>query len=279
MKSCFLPKELNGIGTRKFIVDYQKCRSKTDMHWHDCIEIVYVEKGYMRVFFNDKWHELRKGDLVIVPPHQIHYMLCENDETIKTVIGISKNIICDSDIMEQNVLLPFENKKIYEHCFLKDNGEVAKIIKCLNSIENTYAGGLLIQAEILRLYVYIYNEWLKKGINFIEPITDNDIHKIFKTIETDFAYPPTAKKMAKMLGISYSHMCRILKEKLGTSYTDILNSVRIENAKKQLVSTDKNITEIGVECGYADSSYFIKMFRKAVGTTPYKYRKLAREIT
>ncbi len=85
--------------------------------------------------------------------------------------------------------------------------------------------------------------------------------------------------MAKMLGISYSHMCRILKEKLGTSYTDILNSVRIENAKKQLVSTDKNITEIGVECGYEDSSYFIKMFRKAVGTTPYKYRKLAREIT
>ncbi len=200
MKSCFLPKDLSGIGTRKFIVDYQTCRSNTDMHWHDCIEIVYVEKGYVRVFFNDKWHELRKGDLVIVPPHQIHYMLCENDETIKTVIGISKNIICDSDIMEQNVLLPFENKKIYEHCFLKDNGEVAKIIKCLNSIENTYAGGLLIQAEILRLYVYIYNEWLKKGINFIEPITDNDIHKIFKTIETDFAYPPTAKKWLKCWG-------------------------------------------------------------------------------
>lgn len=279
MESRFLPKELSGIGTRKYIVDYQTCRSYTGLHWHDCIEIVYVEKGYMRVFFNDKWHELRKGDLVFVPPHQIHYMLCENDETIKTVIGVSKSIICDLDIQEENVLLPFENDQIYEHCFLKDNGEVEKIVNRLNSIEKTYTGELLIQAEILRLYVYIYNEWLKKGISFIEPIKDKDVHKIFKTLENDFTYPPSAEKMAETLGMSYSHMCRILKEKTGTSYTAILNSVRIENAKKLLVATDKSITEIGTECGFENSSYFIKMFRKTVGTTPNRYRKLTREIS
>lgn len=108
MKAEFLPKSLDGIGTRKYIVDHQTGRSNTDMHWHDCIEIVYVEKGYMRIFLNNKWHEMVEGDLVFVPPQRLHFMICDNNETIKTVIGISNSIICDIDADEQNVLLPFK---------------------------------------------------------------------------------------------------------------------------------------------------------------------------
>lgn len=274
MKAKFLPKDLDGIGTRKYIVDYQTCRSNTDMHWHDCIEMVYVEKGYMQIFFNNEWHEMGAGDLVFVPPQRLHYMLCDNDETAKTVIGVSRSIICDTDINEERVLLPFETDQINNHCFFKDNGELAEIFKRMNSIEDSYVGRLLIQAEILKIYAFVYKKWIKKGLNFIEPIKDKNIYEIIHILEKDFATAPTAYEMSEKLGMSYSHMCRILADKLGTNYNALRNSIRIENAKKLLLTTDKNITEIGFDCGFGDSSYFIKMFRKMVGTTPKKYRAL-----
>lgn len=274
MKARFLPKSLDGIGTRKYIVDYQTNRTKTEMHWHDCIEIVYVEKGYMQIFLNNEWHEMIAGDLVFVPPQRVHYMICDNDETAKTVIGISRSLICDSEVDEENVLLPFETDHIDNHCFFKDNGELSKIINRLNSMDESYVGKLLIQAEILHIYAYIYKEWINKGLSFTEPIRDKIIFEITQILEKNFATAPSAYEMSKKLGISYSHMCHILTDKLGTNYSSLLNSFRIENAKKLLLTTDKNITEIGFDCGFSDSSYFIKMFKRSVGTTPKKYRAL-----
>ena len=274
MKARFLPKSLNGIGTRKYIVDHQTYRTKTELHWHDCIEMVYVEKGYMRIFFNNEWREMVAGDLVFVPPQRVHYMICDNDETAKTVIGISRSLICDSEVDEENVLLPFETDRIDNHCFFKDNGELSEIINRLHSIDESYVGKLLIQAEILHIYAYIYREWINKGLSFAEPIRDRIIFEITKTLEKDFDTAPSAYEMSKKLGISYSYMCHLLTDKLGTNYSSLLNSFRIENAKKLLLTTDKNITEIGFDCGFSDSSYFIKMFKRTVGTTPKKYRTL-----
>lgn len=274
MSAVFLPKSLDGIGTRKYIVDHQTCRSNTQMHWHDCIEMVYVEKGHMRFFLNNEWHEMVGGDLVFVPPQRVHYMLCDNDETWKTVVGISHSIICDTDADEENVLLPFKTDQINDHCFFKDNGELASIIKRLNSFNDSYVGRLLIQAEILKIYAYVYKEWMSRGLTFIEPIQDKYIVEIIRILESDYLDAPGAGEMAKRLGLSYSHMCRLLSDHLGTNYNSLLNSIRMENAKKMLLTTDKSITEIGLDCGFCDSSYFIKMFKKSIGITPKKYRAI-----
>lgn len=175
---------------------------------------------------------------------------------------------------EEKILLPFETAQINDHCFIKDNGEIASIINRLKLNEDSYVGKLLIYAEILRIYAYVYREWTQRGLSFVEPTKDKNIYEIVHFLKRNFAVAPGAEQMAKRLGISYSYMCRILSDNLGTGYCSLLNSVRIENAKKLLLSTDKNITEIGFDCGFGDSSYFIKMFKKTVGVTPKQYRAL-----
>ena len=274
MRAEFLLKSLDGIGNRKYITDYQIGRSNTNMHWHDCIEMVYVEKGNMKIFFDNKWHEISGGELFFVPSQRLHYMICDNVETTKMVIGVSTDAICDTDAPEEKILLPFETAQINDHCFIKDNGEIASIINRLKLNEDSYVGKLLIYAEILRIYAYVYREWTQRGLSFVEPTKDKNIYEIVHFLKRNFAVAPGAEQMAKRLGISYSYMCRILSDNLGTGYCSLLKSVRIENAKKLLLSTDKNITEIGFDCGFGDSSYFIKMFKKTVGVTPKQYRAL-----
>jgi len=210
--------------------------------------------------------------MVFVPPQRIHFMICDNDETAKTVIGISKRLICDEDTEEESILLPFETDMIDDHCFFKDNGEIAPIIERLNSAEDTYIGRILVQSEILKIYAYIYNEWMKEGLSFIDKVSDSTVFNVVHILENEYMSAPSAYEMAQRLNISYSNMAKTISAKLGTSYNSLLNSIRMENAKKMLLSTDKNITEIGLDCGFCDSSYFIKLFRKNVGVTPSKYR-------
>lgn len=274
MKASYLPKKLDGIGSRKYFVDFQVGTSNTEMHWHDCIEIIYVERGNARIFFNDKWYQMGCGDMIFIPPHILHYIRCDDKNTLKTVIGVTKELICDTSAREEFVILPFETNTIADYCFFKGNENFMKFFDELKQMNETYYNSLLVQAEILRLYANIYKYWQTNGLVFLEPTTDKTIYKITSFLEKNYSTAPTAEQMAKQLNMSYSNMSRILSTKLGTNYTSLLNSIRIKNAKKLLSVTDKNITEICFECGYENSSYFIKIFKQQTGMTPKKYRML-----
>ena len=50
--------------------------------------------------------------------------------------------------------------------------------------------------------------------------------------------------------------------------------MRVEHAKKLLALTEKNVTEIGLECGFSVTSYFIKIFHQFTHMTPKAYRNL-----
>lgn len=272
MKALFLPKSLDGIGSRKYVIDIQHGQTHTDAHWHNCIEIVYVECGKIEVFLNNKWQYMSAGDLVFLPPHRIHCIHCNDDNAVKTVIGLSKELVCDRNTNEEYVIFPFETDWVNEHCFFSDNGGFDRIFKNLCKNENSYYENLLNQAEILKLYAFIYKEWQNKGLISVEPIIDKTAYKIINILEKEYASAPTPYEMAKKLNMSYSNMSRILNIKLGTNYNALLNSIRTENAKKLLVSTDKSITDICFDCGFQNSSYFIKTFKSKVGVTPYQYR-------
>lgn len=76
--------------------------------------------------------------------------------------------------------------------------------------------------------------------------------------------------------MSPSHFSRLMKEKFGRSFTEVLNQMRIDKSKELLMRTDKSIVQICLECGFNDQSYFTKVFQRYTGRTPREYRLSAR---
>jgi AraC-like DNA-binding protein len=76
--------------------------------------------------------------------------------------------------------------------------------------------------------------------------------------------------------MSPSHFSRLMKEKFGRSFTEVLTQMRIDRSKELLKLTDKSIVQICLECGFNDQSYFTKVFQKYTGLTPREYRMSAR---
>lgn len=58
------------------------------------------------------------------------------------------------------------------------------------------------------------------------------------------------------------------------NFTEYVKNYRIEISKKLLKDTNKNISEIAYETGFADARYFSKQFKKTVGIKPTEYRKI-----
>jgi AraC-like DNA-binding protein len=60
---------------------------------------------------------------------------------------------------------------------------------------------------------------------------------------------------------------------MGKTFTNYLNYIRITEAEKLLLTTDKSMTEIALEVGFSSSSYFIQQFRQYKDISPFQFRK------
>jgi two-component system response regulator YesN len=80
------------------------------------------------------------------------------------------------------------------------------------------------------------------------------------------------ESVARAVGISPSRFSRLVNEKKGRTFTDLLNQYRIERAALLLVRSSDSLAEIAGETGFCDQSYFSKVFRKYKELSPSAYR-------
>lgn len=83
----------------------------------------------------------------------------------------------------------------------------------------------------------------------------------------------TLEKVAEVFYISESSLSKKLTDLTGTTFTKLLNDIRIEKASDYLIYTGLTLEEIAVLLGFSDASHLSKHFVEKVGLTPNKYRK------
>ena len=77
---------------------------------------------------------------------------------------------------------------------------------------------------------------------------------------------------ARHAGISPSHFSRLLKERTGRTFTELLRQCRVDLACDLLRDTDRSLAEIASTCGFCDQSYFTRVFQDVKGMTPKPFR-------
>ena len=83
----------------------------------------------------------------------------------------------------------------------------------------------------------------------------------------------TLESTAQHLKLSSAYLSRLFKKETGMSFGDHVNKLKIEEASALLLYTEYSDTEISSLLGFSSQSYFIKIFRKYMGTTPKKYKR------
>lgn len=88
----------------------------------------------------------------------------------------------------------------------------------------------------------------------------------------------TLSGVAEKNYVSVWHLSKLINKHIGKGFNDILNNVRIENAKTMLMNPEYKIYEIAEMVGISDVTYFSKLFKKFTGVSPNQYRNSTENI-
>lgn len=91
-------------------------------------------------------------------------------------------------------------------------------------------------------------------------------------MEAHYCEKLTLQEVAEACYVSQWHLSKLLNRYMQQSFYDILNSQRIEAAKKLLSNPKLRIGDIGEMVGYADPAHFARIFKKITGMSANEYR-------
>jgi len=77
---------------------------------------------------------------------------------------------------------------------------------------------------------------------------------------------------AQFMGYSEAYFCKLFKQCFRVNFSAYLNEYRVDKAKVMMADPRINIKDIGIACGYSDSNYFARVFKRITGQTPSDYR-------
>jgi len=100
--------------------------------------------------------------------------------------------------------------------------------------------------------------------DFIEKVTTYAMKNLHESLTVD--------DLANIAGYSRFHFSRIFKEWYGAGPSMFLHDMRIKRAVRLIQTERRTIKEIADRCGFSDTSYFCKVFRKEFGISPERFR-------
>lgn len=141
-------------------------------------------------------------------------------------------------------------------------------------LEKKYAGFFLLMQEDASETKYRKSRL--KGID-----TGTTVERIRELMEIEQIYRDdvmSLQKLSAILQITPHQLSEILNNEMKMNFKTLINSYRIEAAKKKLAQkNDSTILELAFECGFSSKSVFNRTFSKIVGITPTEFRTKYKE--
>ncbi|MBQ8141399.1 MAG: helix-turn-helix domain-containing protein [Clostridia bacterium] len=252
-------------------------------HTHDFIELMYVCSGSITHVIGNKHIRLETGDIILMGRATRHSILPTTEKDIGLNVIISADYIDTlltelgkSAALHEKIFERLLNDDELQYCVFKtaDIGPITNIIENLAYaiIDDNMKDSFIMQTSINLLFAYLASTPnLLSDFSNMNTYAELTKRKILNYIETSYQ-TASLGEAAQMLGLSEAHLSRWIKQNFGISFKEMLCNKRFDTAKNLLLNTNMPISDVIVNVGYENSSYFHKQFLKRFGTTPKGFR-------
>lgn len=248
-------------------------------HWHNDYEFIFLLKGSFCVRIEEKKYNAKTGDLILVNSRKVHSILDCEKGNIALFIQFSPVVLLQ--------LLGLENRRF--DFYLNSCNDEINIYKNIDYFKELVLRIGLILVEKKDGYAFyshskfyqllgdlmsytIYDTYYNNEDNTFDEDTIM-LDKLTNYLRKNYREDLTADDICSFLGVSRSTLYRYMKKKIGLSLKSFINYFRIEKAKKLLLSTNYNISDIAGLCGYSNQPTFYRAFEKELDMTPNEFRE------
>lgn len=253
-------------------------------HWHDEFEFGYVTEGSILYKTNQHEYILHKGDGIFINSGVLHYLhpfaplgkvKLQTQFLDKAFLGGYAGSIFDlkyvSAVAEQKQsdVIPFYHQNAADRPLL---AHLQNAVLIMQEQKNFFEFRLRNLFSVMWETVYARALALQPPEITFNLLEDERIKHLISFINEHYSEKLTVSQMAKSIPVSERECFRLFQNMLGMTPVEFLISYRLKKACELLVTTQKNILEIALECGFGNSSYFGKLFRQQYHTAPGEYR-------
>ena len=129
----------------------------------------------------------------------------------------------------------------------------------------------MLRSLFLELLVFLSREY--STVEMPQAKSLYRIGNIIGELETHYKRDWRLDEIARIACMSKSSLLSVFKEATGYSPIDYLIRIRLHKAAEMLAASTFTISEIAPECGFADSNYLTRQFRKVYKLSPREYRR------
>ncbi len=258
-----------------YYVDENHPSYEMPFHWHREMEICYIVSGAFTFYLNGQEVVANSGDTVFIDQGVLHGGNPQNCVYICTVFD--PRILLHTDTC-RNYMRYLTSSDIHIHChFPATNRGVAKITKVLCTFSDHSHPGreLSILGALFQWFGHIYETGqYAKTAGTTKPDSEKSraLRPVLEYIEQNYMTNITLDTLARQAGMSSRYFCRFFHAMIHRTPIEYLTYYRIEHACYLLATTKLPITEVSGRCGFNDSSYFVRIFKKQKNITPKQYQ-------
>jgi YesN/AraC family two-component response regulator len=128
--------------------------------------------------------------------------------------------------------------------------------------------------RLVSLITMLMSDGFNHDGNELSESSARDIMPVKRYIDEHYSEKITLDFLSEIFYINKYYLTRLFKKQLGCTIVSYLLQVRITHAKQMLKFTDMSMEYISEECGFSDTNYFSRAFKKVEGVSPMQFRKM-----
>ena len=229
------------------------------IHIHSNAELLIVKSGKITLLMSNKKNEtIEAGEAALLFPFQPHgYSREINTEYFR---------ISFSTFLAKSFFKANENKIGEQAVFKPSIEDIEPFLKKLHSKEKL----TLYKAKG---FIYsILSDYISQITLSKKNLDDQLLNRIIFYMDEHKREQISVSEVANAIGYNEKYISRFINKASSLSFTTLLATLRMDDAKTMLVETDKTMLEIALDCGFGSERTFYRYFKDLIGMSPKTYR-------
>lgn len=252
-------------------------------HWHEELELGYIEQGISIIRTINQEYRIHQGNGFFINTNVMDTKI--NGNPGRSTLEINHIFYpifigghFGSQIATKYLNPILQNQQISVHIIHRGSMEADALLDqlvLLKEMNNKPNQEILIRNTLSTAWLLLLDE-IKNHFGepqIIETEKQIRIKNMLSYIHRNFRDKITLQGIAAAANISEREANRTFQKIIRQTPFEYLLSYRLSMAKEMLSRSDLSVTEISYRCGFTDSAYMGKQFRKATGMTPKAYRQ------